>query len=1322
MKSILTLVLFNLFISLTTAQTIKIQWEGNKVIDYGSYQITVPTFKNEGFSYEDGSVYYRSAIKFTGSNQTVSNMVWEKISQKELFDVSTYSIPNKERNEISNYTNPYTKEITSNVKVSALKFEKDGIYRLSSFHIISSSNVLPNAKSVTGKIGTTENPLKSGNFYKIKVDKSGVFKITAKFLRDNGINPSNINPKNFRIYGNGGLMLPEHNQDTRYSALQEDAIQVMGEADGIWNEDDYALFYAQGPNGYNVYKNYDTPNGTLNRRIETRTDKPGNFINLYEDFAYYFINFDLGPGKRVQENDQAVNTSVISRYDDYQFINEEKFNLMKIGRIWTGDAITGNKAITFSTKSPILASDIIRYRTRVIAYQSSGNQITTSINGLNPLPSTISAGEKKEYIPITDNGTVTNLQGSQLTFNYAPNTAANPNGKFYFDYAEVQYKEDLKFNNSQMNFRSYDIVEGSGNLYTFSISDASAIEQVWEVADPTNVTKKVNKSGSNASFSFGYLANSNTFVNEFVAFKSADAFTPSFVGKIENQDLSGLQNIDYLMITTPELMGHAQRLANFYQNKYNVAVVDVNKIYNEFSSGGKDITAIRDFATKLNTPSGKLKYAFILGDASYDYKGKNHPGADIVPSYESEESGDYANSFVTDDYFAMTSPQSLGAVLLSSTLPDFPIGRLPAGNVSEAKLLIDKTLAYNNALPGQSTPFGEWRMKLDFVVDDDADNQFPFHNTMNEAIIKANMERGVISVTNPTNPTGPPIVTEYQNYAPEYNIRKLYLDAFTAQTSAGGQRYPQVNQAISNDVGNSLYLFYFGHGGINGWAQERVLTIDEIQNFNNYNNVYSRFPLVSTITCEFTLWDDPATFSAGEQVLKSKQGGASMMLTSSRAIGVGYGEEFTTIFTRHLFELVNDDFVNLGDAFLKAKIEKRIHTDHLKVNLLGDPATKLSRPKRLLNIDEIESPVPGQLRALDFVKVKGHINKADGTLDTNFNGRVAINIFDKRLSKKTLNNDGLPKMSPVLSYTEENGAIVKSSGQAVNGVFTVEFYVPKDINYEIGNGRILAYADNKVFDVFNNQVQKIGGINPDGINDNQSPKVKLYMNNTNFADGGITDQNPLLLACVTDDKGINSTGSGIGHDITVILDGKIINTVVLNDFYFSGDGNGCLNASLADYQKGNVNYPFRNLAPGPHQLTFKVWDINNNSTTETLNFVVKDETNQNLIVNKLLNWPNPFTSKTYVQFEHNCDSALDVNVQIYTITGKLVKTISTMVTAEPFFQGFRTPRTAIEWDGKDDFGDAVGKGTYIFKIFAKSQNQDKCKGSATAVEKMVILK
>lgn len=402
-----------------------------------------------------------------------------------------------------------------------------------------------------------------------------------------------------------------------------------------------------------------------------------------------------------------------------------------------------------------------------------------------------------------------------------------------------------------------------------------------------------------------------------------------------------------------------------------------------------------------------------------------------------------------------------------------------------------------------------------------------------------------------------------------------------------------------------------------------------------------------------------------------------------------------------------------------------MNSDHLRVNFLGDPAMKLARPKKLLEITNIESPVPNQLRALDFIKIHGQVKKNDGTVDTSFNGRIAINIFEQKVNKKTLNNDKLPDKPPVsmiMNYKEESSPIVKASGTVVNGKYTVEFYVPKDINYEVGNGRILAYADNKSFDVFVNQVQKIGDINPNGINDQEPPKVNLYMNNTNFANGGITSQNPMLLACVTDNFGINSTGSGIGHDITVILDGEVINTVVLNDFFSAGEGNGCVNSNFADYQKGNVSFPFRNLKPGEHQLTFKVWDINNNSTTSTLNFVVKDEANQQLTINRPLNWPNPFTNKTYVQFEHNCDDLLDVNVQIYTITGKLVRTLSANVTAEPFLEGFRTPRQAIEWDGKDDFGDTVAKGTYIFKIFARSQNQEKCKGSATAVEKMVLLK
>ncbi|WP_430827403.1 type IX secretion system sortase PorU [Chryseobacterium indologenes] len=1280
------------------AQRNTIEWNGSKIQDFGEIKLNLPNFKNEGFSFSQNNVFIATKQKIGEKQLKISDLIWENVSNQDLFELNGNNLPDYDIADVSYYT--LEGDRYANINVALFKNVKGRVQRLSSFTVSESSLPL-NTNGSVNKIGTQGNPLASGNFYKIKVDKSGIFKITTQFLRDNGINPSSVNPRNFRIYGNGGVMLPEFNQDPRFDALQENAIQVVGEDDGVWNDNDYALFYAQGPNGFNLY---DNSNGNGYKRRDTRTDRSNGVKNIYDDFSYYYINFDKGAGKRVQPVDANLPAQLITRYDNYQVINNDQKNLLKVGRIWVEDTpFINEKTVTFTTNSAIQANDVIRFRTQVVAYKSQQNSMGITINNLAPYNQTVlpdSGTYEYNFVPLNHSGTLTNLTGNQITFKYNPDISKNPNGTFYFDYAEVQYKENLAFNGSQMNFRDFSISSGSNTDYGFSIANASNIEQVWDVTDITNANRRVNKSGG-GFFNFAYTAADQNFNNEFVAFRSDAAFSPQFVGRIGNQNLSAIQNIDYLILTVPEMMGQAQRLANYHQtkNNYKVEIVDVNKVYEEYSSGSKDLTAIRDFVTRLNTPAGRLKYVFILGDASYDYKNRVPNNTNVVPSYQSEHSSDYVASFVTDDYIVMTMPQT--ASIIETNMPDLPVGRIPAANVTEAGIMIDKTLAYYNSLPGQSSPFGEWRMRLDFVVDDDREGGGPFHDVMNKTLVNVFEQPG-------------------QQELKEYNVKKLYLDSFPAQSTAGGQRYPQVNQSISNAIGNSLYLFYFGHGGINGWAQERVLTSTEIQNSNNFSNVYSRFPFVSTITCEFTLWDEPDTNSAGEQFIKLKQGGAAAMITSSRAIGVDYGRDFTNTYTQNIFKLTNDDFNSLGYSHLLAKKQKGANSNHLKVNLLGDPAMKLSRPQRLLVIDNIETPVPGLIRGLDFVKIKGHINNPNGTLNTTFNGKVAINIFDKRLNKKTLNNDGV--LTPVLDYTEEGSAIVKAAGTAVNGVFTAEFYVPKDINYAVGEGRILGYADNKSTDVFNNQAVQVGDIKPNGVNDNQPPKVKLYMNNTNFADGGITNQNPMLLACLTDDTGINSTGSGVGHDITTYLDGQIINTVVLNDFYAPGEGNGCLNPSLADYQKGNVSYPFRNLTIGQHQLTFKVWDINNNSTTATLNFEVKDEADQRLTINRPLNWPNPFTNKTYIQFEHNCDDILDVNVQIYTITGRLVRTLSQPVVAEPFLQGFRTPRQAIEWDGRDDFGATVAKGTYIFKIFAKSQNQEKCKGSATAVEKMVLLK
>ncbi|MDN5481170.1 MAG: type IX secretion system sortase PorU, partial [Chryseobacterium sp.] len=725
MKQKITFLLLFSFVSTLWAQRKAIEWEGSKIQDFGDTKLNLPNFKNEGFSFSQNNVFIITKQKIGEKQLKVSDLSWESVSNRDLYDLDKGRLPDYDVADIAYYT--IEGERYASISVSLFKNVKGRVQRLSSFTISETSAPNNFRSGNANKVGSTANPLSAGGFYKIKVDRSGVFKITTQFLKDNGINPASVNPKNFRIYGNGGVMLPEHNQDTRYSALQENAIQVVGEEDGVWNDGDYALFYAQGPNGYNLY---DKSNGGGFKRIDTRTDQSNNLKNIYEDFSYYFINFDKGAGKRVQPVDANLPAgNLITRYDNYQVINNDQKNLLKVGRIWVEDApFTTDKVVTFTTNSPIQAGDVVKYKTQVIGYRSQKNTVEFKINNLNPIVRDVPANTSTyayDFYQLKYDGTISNLTGNQITFNYAPNISLNPNGVFHMDYVEVQYKENLTFNGSQMSFRDFSLTSGSNTNYGFGISNATNLEQVWDVTDITNANRRVNKAGA-GSFNFGYITSDPNFNNEFVAFRADAAYNPQFVERIANQNLSALQNVDYLIITVPEMMGQAQRLASYHQtkNNYTVEIVDATKIYNEFGSGSRDLTAIRDFVTKLNN-SSRLKYVFILGDASYDYKNRISGNSNIVSSYQGENSADFVGSFVTDDYIVMTQPQT--TEFIENNLPDVPVGRIPAANVTEAGNMMNKTLAYYNALPGQSTPFGEWRMKVDFVVDDDKDGGSPFH-------------------------------------------------------------------------------------------------------------------------------------------------------------------------------------------------------------------------------------------------------------------------------------------------------------------------------------------------------------------------------------------------------------------------------------------------------------------------------------------------------------------------------------------------------------------------------------------------------------------
>ncbi|MXV39026.1 type IX secretion system sortase PorU [Flavobacteriaceae bacterium Ap0902] len=1290
MKGFLLIVSQILLLSVMHAQVFQIQWDSQlSAQSVGGVNYFVPNISNET-SYHDGANlphFYKNEVVSANAKLDLNILTEKNVAVSQLGDVKPEDIPNEPTFDVGVYKSRNT--YYQVIDVTGFYREKSTIKQILSFEI-TASNRSNQRTSNTRQVITPVLDRANGQFYKISVDTTGVFKIDRQFLRTNNL-PTTFDPALFKIYGNGGMMLPERPGAFRYNELQEVAIQAVGVEDGSFDEGDYFLFYAQGPHG-------------IVRQPLLPGDKVGDHSkNLYEEKAYYFINFEGSTGKRIQEQVAipANPVQVFNDFDQVLFYENDSLNLYNIGRLWVGEAFYEEPSFQVqfagigSVSNPTLSY-------QMAGTNAAGVSFDMVVNGEQAAQGAFAGGELKL------NAGTQNISNTSypLTIQVNVNNVNNPAAGVYLDYLRLNFTQDLTFNDSQLGFRWLQGINRDSN-YGFILNGNP--EFVWDVSDRINAEQMIAQSGNR----YAFRAKSNAtledgrpyYPNEFIAFNANQAMIPDFVGSVPNQSLASLSGIDYVIVTHPDFISQAQRLANAHERRSNIkaAVVTTEQIYNEFSSGSQDIAAIRDFFKFLYEDNPNFGHALLLGDTSYDFKDRIPNNENYVPSYQSKASVGLSSTFVTDDFFGIVGETDSG---LNLSQLDIAVGRLPARSVNEAELLIGKTLSYINSNSSYGSPFGDWRTKITLLVDDD--NPGPgnaFHHT-----VEANTAQWLA------------------RERPFYTIEKLYADAFEQVGTSGGNRFPVLERTLVNSVESGTVLFnYFGHGGVNGLAQERIFTQNHVQELTNYNREYARLPIMLTITCEFTVWDVPQLTSAGELMLKNPEGGAVAMLTTSRKLSVFYGLSMNHVVVENLFQQQGDKYISIGEAMRQSKVANG-GSQALKINLLGDPLISLPRPNRKVNIDKINGQdanlFDGTISALDFVTIEGSVLRDnDNMVDTSFNGKVAGTLFDKVEEKTTLNNDG---NIDVLTYEEQTNAVYKGSSTIENGEFTFEFYVPKDINYDVGDsGKLLLYVENGREDgvTFKNDI-KIGGLNENSevLDDDEGPVVGLYMNNLNFANGGITDRSPYLLACVTDSTGINATGSGIGHDITQLLDANINSTTVLNDFFEGGDASPCLNPNVKDFQKGRVLYKLNDLDLGEHSITFRVWDINNNSTTESLDFMVMEDGEQQLHINRLLNWPNPFTTQTYFHFEHNCPDILEVQVQVFSVAGKLVKTIRQTVTSAPFREGYRTDKFAIPWDGLDDYGNKIGKGVYIYRTTVRGANGESCKGQVSATEKLVILK
>jgi hypothetical protein len=1086
---------------------------------------------------------------------------------------------------------------------------------------------------------------------------------------DLGINPAQVEKSTIQIFGNGGGMLPESNSQSRHTDIRENSIWVSGGNTGQFSTADYILFYGQSPHRWQ----YNTSEGIFTHQI-----------HHYSNETCYFLTFGRESGKRVDMRESLPdnNTHTINNYHDYAFHQRELINILGSGKLWFGETFEGGTPQQFSFSFPgISRQDPAHIRIYAAARSSATSSFsiqvlnqsrTLNIGNINPANYTgMYARDAVSNITAIPDDDKINVS---LTYNRPVSGA-----KGWLGYIAVNARRNLSMSSDQVLFRD-PTVTGANNIARFEISGAAQGIKVWDVTNPFHIRQQ----------QFELVGNTATFkvrtneLLEFAAFRDQNFLTPRLRGKVPNQNLHASVVHD-LVIVVPDLFRQeAERLANSRRtyDGLSVLLVTPQQVYNEFSSGVPDISAIRNFMKMFydRAPeTGKYPmYLLLFGNGTYDNKNVLGFGGNLIPTFQTLQSLNYANTYISDDFFGLLDDTE-GFDAFGSL--DLGIGRLPVRTQDEARFVVDKLLRYNQRIdglePGTTDPrfagvisnYADWRNVVSIIADDEDGN---VHLNQSESIA------GFMTANHPV-----------------YNLEKIYLDAYEQLTLAGGSRYPDVNRAINNRVTQgALLINYIGHGGVKGLAHERILTFDDILSWKNFYNL----PIFMTATCEFSSFDqpDPNELSAGVRVFLKPDGGAVALFTTTRLAYSHSNFTLNDAFMRNAFiPLENGEMPRLGDLIRIAKVESSSNTYLKNFVLLGDPSMQMAYPK----YRAITTSWPETMKALEKVTISGMIVNPDGTPNETYNGVLYPTVFDKKATFTTLGND--PGSTP-RDFEMQNRTLYKGTAAIENGEFSFSFVVPRDISYSSGFGKISYYFDDgKTYDghgYFNNFV--VSGTAQDYTADNSGPEITLFINNTSFVSGGRTGPNPILIAHLFDESGINTTGQ-IGHDIVAFLNGNTANPFVLNNFY---------QAELNSHQAGRVVYPFFNLEKGEYTLTLRAWDVHNNPTTESIDFMVTSA--PEITISDLINYPNPFSDKTTFSFRHNKPATeLNVKIDIYSLNGQLVKTIDNKVYAS----GFEVP---VEWDGTDDGGTLLRNGIYLFRVTVLTNIGDQ----ASKSERLVILR
>lgn len=1110
----------------------------------------------------------------------------------------------------------------------------------------------------------TNSVLSTGQWYKISVEENGLYKLSYQDFENMGFDIASINPRTIQIYGNADGVLPEPNNIQVNQGLIENAIYVSGADDGSFDEDDFVAFYAVGPDEWVYEKNFS--------RFKF-------YGHPYDDKNFYFITVGQNEGKRIEPKNSTNQTPnrMVTDFLDYQVHELDLVNFVKSGRKWFGEAFNDFEEFQLDFDFPNLITEKrIQYGIYAAARSGVNSYIYIDPDGADRqqllIPKLVSkyayvseASDRKYYTSDAEN-VVLNLSYSK------PNASSNA----WLDYLEVNATRKLKVHNHQLSF-NHDILTNENTVVQFQIENAPDYTRVWEVTDPYNIKSIENINFSNNLADFRLTLNTTHY---FVAFDDSGYFHPQMEGVIENQDLKGLPPFDMAIVTANFLKDEAQRLANYHIEHDNLSCVVVTKdeIFNEFSSGKQDPTAIRNFMRyhyQKNEEGEQPEYLLLFGDASYDYRDIIPDNTNIVPVYQSTGSVNLTLTFNTDDYFGILEPRggedSEGEIQIS-------IGRFPVHTVEDAKIMVDKTIHYASNV---STIMGDWRNKVCFIADDE-DSNLHF---------------------NDSNRLADTFLIDH----PEFNVDKLFLDSYVQVTNPNGDAYPDVTDAINRKVDEGVLFFnYTGHGGHIALTDERVLQIPDITSWTNYN----KLGVWIVASCEFGPFDDPSHVSAGEHLVLNPNGGGVALFTTTRLAYASYNFSLNEKFHEIAFSRKDDGaHYRMGDIIKYAKNESGNKERNLNFVLLGDPALKIAYPEfhietTKINNQAINGNFNDTIKARQTIKVEGEVTDLNHQLISDFNGLVQVKVFGKPSIYSTLAND--PK-SIKANFEVIDQVIYEGEARANNGLFDFSFVVPTSISSSFGTGKISYYAIEEkgadtYYDANGGYIDFIiGGVDESIENDLAGPEINIYMDSYQFKSGDPTTNTPLMMIDLFDENGINSINLGFGKEIKANLDDDI--NYYLNDYYKPND---------YSHKEGKIEYQLEQLSYGSHSISVKAWDMFDNVSEKNVSFLVVSP--ESMIISDLQNIPNPFLEETSIIFEHNQseESQLDIIITVYDINGKQVWQYDNPVNV------LGTSIEPINWNPRQDAVQNLKSGIYTYTIEISNSEGQKVKQQ----QKMMLVK